>query len=210
MRFIDESFQTMPWDEIDSVVFDIGNVLMYFSPHHVLDVLFGEDEPLKAELLHRVFESSHWLDLDRGTATYEQAVERMAQGRADLRPKIELIFARWMELKTPIPEGVAALRRCREKGKRTYVLSNYHQPGFEWLLQKHDFFSLFDGYVVSCYLHLLKPEPEIYRELIERCSLDPARSLFLDDTRVNVEAAMEAGIQGFWVEKPEKMTEFFA
>ncbi len=210
MRFIDERAKTMPWDEIDSVVFDIGNVLMRFSPRYVLDVLFGEDEPVKEELMRRVFQSPHWLDLDRGTATYEQAAERMAQGREDLRPKIDLIFARWMELKTPIPEGVAALGRCKEMGKRTYILSNYHQPSFEWLLETYDFFSLFDGYVVSCYLHLLKPEAAIYRELIDRCALNPARSLFLDDTRENVEAAMAAGIQGFWVEKPEKMTEFFA
>ena len=210
MQFIDERFQAMPWDAIDSVVFDIGNVLMYFSPSHVLDTLFGADEALKEQLMERVFRSSHWLDLDRGTATYEQAAERMAQGRADLRPAVDLIFERWMGLKTPIEEGVSALKRCKERGKRLYILSNYHQPSFEWLLSHYDFFSLFDGYVVSCYLHLLKPEPEIYRELIDRCSLEPARSLFIDDTRVNVEAAMEAGIQGLWFDRPGKLAHFFA
>ncbi len=210
MQFIDERFEEMPWEEIDSVVFDIGNVLMRFSPQHVLDTLFGEDEALKAQLMERVFLSSHWLDLDRGTATYAQAAERMAQGRADLRPAIDLIFARWMDLKTPVAEGVAALKRCKEGGKRLYILSNYHQPSFEWLLRTYDFFSLFDGYVVSCYLHLLKPEPEIYRQLIARCDLTPARSLFIDDTRVNVEAAMEAGIQGLWFDRPGKLTHFFA
>ena len=63
--------------------------------------------------------------------------------------------------------------------------------------------------MISCYVHLLKPEPEIYRELIDRCALDPARTLFLDDTPANVQGAMQAGIAGFLAESPQKVARFF-
>ncbi len=209
MHYIEERFQTMPWDAFDSVVFDIGNVLIRFSPQHTLDVLIGEDAALKAELMERIFRSPHWLDLDRGTVTYEQAAQRMSQGNPAIRPEVDRVLGGWMSVKTPIREGVDALRRCKEMGKRLYVLSNYHEPAYEWLLERYDFFSLFDGGVISCYVHLLKPEPEIYRELIARCALEPARTLFLDDTPANVQGAMQAGIAGFLAESPQKVARFF-
>ena len=109
MHYIEERFQTMPWDAFDSVVFDIGNVLIRFSPQHTLDVLIGEDAALKAELMERIFRSPHWLDLDRGTVTYEQAAQRMSQGNPAIRPAVDRVLGGWMSVKTPIREGVDAL-----------------------------------------------------------------------------------------------------
>ncbi len=210
MQFIDGQYQTMPWEIIDSVVFDIGNVLVTFDPPAILGELFPDDAALRDELLHRIYRSPYWIELDRGTLTPEEAAVCMAQGREELRPVIEQTIARGRDLKRPIAAGVDVLRMCKARGKRLYILSNYPRASFERLPALFDFFSLFDGATVSSYLHLLKPDPAIYQALLTRFGLDPARTLFLDDTRANVEAAVREGIQGFWVESQEKLRRFFA
>ena len=55
---------------------------------------------------------------------------------------------------------------------------------------------MFDGEVVSCEEHTVKPEPQIYRILLERYGLQPDETLFIDDRRANIEAAEALGIHG--------------
>lgn len=209
MPYFYESHAVMPWENIDNVVFDIGNVLLTFDPEKMLDQVFGENTPLKAELLRRVFRSPYWLELDRGTLTDEEAAERMTQEKRELLPAVEQVLTQRKYLKEPIEEGIFALKRCKQRKKRAYVLSNYHKSSFEYVLKKFDFFSDFDGYVISYALHVLKPEQEIYQELLARYTLDPKRTLFLDDVQENVDAAQKMGIQGFLVQDYAELRRFF-
>ena len=68
---------------------------------------------------------------------------------------------------------------------------------------------MFDGGVISYACHLAKPEKAIYEKLIADCSLDPAHTLFIDDTLPNVEAAMKMGINGFHMHEKGMMDRFF-
>ena len=71
------------------------------------------------------------------------------------------------------------------------------------------FGELFDGGVISYACHLVKPEKAIYEKLIADCGLDPAHTLFIDDTLPNVEAAMKMGINGFHMHEKGMMDRFF-
>ena len=61
----------------------------------------------------------------------------------------------------------------------------------------------FDGEVVSCEEHTVKPEPRIYEILLERYGLTPSETLFIDDRRSNLEAAAAFGIATFHFREPE-------
>ena len=102
-------------------------------------------------------------------------------------------------------------RLCKEKGKKIYLLSNYPREGFEFLTKQKfaDRFSIFDGGCISCYCHYNKPEDEIYAELIRTCQLTPERTVFIDDTLMNVEGAMRNGIHGFHMHEKGMMDRFF-
>ena len=63
-------------------------------------------------------------------------------------------------------------------------------------LRRFPVYGLFDGEVISCEEHTVKPEPQIYRILLERYGLDPAQTLFVDDRPCNIAAAEELGIRG--------------
>ena len=104
-----------------------------------------------------------------------------------------------------------AAQRCRRAGKRLYLLSNYPREGYLRMREKFAdrFGELFDGGVISYACHLVKPEKAIYEKLIADCGLDPAHTLFIDDTLPNVEAAMKMGINGFHMHEKGMMDRFF-
>ena len=77
-------------------------------------------------------------------------------------------------------------------GYRLYVLSNMSREFIDFL-RRFPVYGLFDGEVVSCEEHTVKPEPRIYEILLERYDLTPSETLFIDDGQKNVDAAQRLG-----------------
>ena len=206
---IDDQYNRMPWDKIDTVVFDVGNVLLSWKAQELLDRIVPERPDLHAELAERVFRSPYWSMRDRGSATVEEVITAMSLRVPELKPYIRHIMKEWIDLPA-IPEGVETLKRCKEHGMKLYALTNYADKEFAYACEQHDFFKLFDGFLVSGREHTIKPGLDIYRLLISRFGLDPARSLFIDDSLMNIEAALESGLQALHYNKDGKLREFFA
>ena len=205
---IDDQYETMPWDALDAVVFDVGNVLLTFNPDKLLMELHPDDPALRATLMERMFRSPYWVMLDHGTLTSEEAAVAMAGRNEALRPVIAQMLEYRLNLKQVIAEGLDALHACKAHGKKTYVLSNYQDYAFQYVYDRYDFFRLFDGLVSSAREGLVKPDPAIYKPLTDRYGLNPARTLFIDDAAANIEAALHAGWQGFWFSRPGKLAAF--
>lgn len=206
---LDSQYTAMPWEEIDNVVFDVGNVLLAFSPDKLLRDLLPDQPELYPMLKERVFGSPYWPMLDRGLLTCEEAIEPMCALRPDLRPAVTRIMTGWIDLKDVIEEGVATLEKCKAMGKKLYVLSNYNDGAFAYIRQKYDFWDFFDGFVISAEEGITKPDPAIFRLLLDRFQLDPTRSLFIDDSHANIEAALWCGMQGICYNRAGKLQEFF-
>lgn len=206
---LDDLYSAMPWDALDAVVFDVGNVLVRFVPEDILRRVLPGEEKLWPDMLRKVFRSPYWVMLDRGVLTDEEAAAAMTGQEKHLAEPIRRLLADWRDLPDVVEEGVATLRQCKAHGKRTYVLSNYNAPAFDFLRGKYDFFRLFDGEVVSGREKLVKPDAAIYRLLNQRYALTPQRTLFIDDTPANVEAAICQGWQGICY-TPGKLERFFA
>lgn len=206
----DLQYETMPWHKVDTVVFDIGNVLIRFAPDDFLQQLFPDDPQKQQAMLRQVYQGPYWPEFDRGTMEYEDAARRLAQEFGGRYEDYMHAITGWIELKTPIEEGWRAAQRCRRAGKRLLLLSNYHRVAYARLREKFsDRFALFDGGCISCDCHFNKPEPEIYRTLIGDFALEPGRTLFIDDTLANVTGAMRMGIHGFHMHESGMMDRFF-
>ena len=204
-------YGTMPWHKVDAVIFDIGNVLIRYAPDDFLQILFPGDEQKQRDMMARVYKGPYWPCFDRGTMEYEEAARRLTETYGGSYADYMHALEGWIEIKPPVEEGFRAARRCRRAGKRLYLLSNYPRRGYERMREKYAglFGDLFDGGVISCYEHQLKPEREIYQTLIGRYGLEPTRSLFIDDTLGNVEGAMKMGIHGFHMHESGMMDRFF-
>ncbi|MBQ3157722.1 MAG: HAD-IA family hydrolase [Clostridia bacterium] len=205
---IDDQYPSMPWDKIDAVVFDVGNVLLTWQAQELLDRLVPEHPELHEELTVRVFKSPYWCMRDRNSATLEEVIGAMSRTAPELEPYIRRIMTGWIDLPS-ISEGVEALKACKAHGVKLYALTNYADKEFAYACAHHNFFQLFDDYVVSGRLHLVKPGLEIYARLIHQFDLDPARTLFIDDSPANIEAALESGWQGLCYNKAGKLRNFF-
>jgi HAD superfamily hydrolase (TIGR01509 family) len=66
---------------------------------------------------------------------------------------------------------------------------------YEDVTKRYDSFQYFDGGIISCKEKLMKPEKEIYDKLIEKYKINPKESIFIDDTKVNVESAKKLGFE---------------
>ena len=206
---LDDLFSSMPWDKIDAVVFDVGNVLLTWTPEEQLNRIIPERPDLHRELTIRVFKSPYWCMRDRGSATVEEVIAAMSKTAPELEPYIRRIMLEWIDIPV-IFEGVEVLKACKAHGKKLYALTNYADKEFAYACQKHDFFSLFDDYVVSGRERLVKPGHEIYELLTERFGLDPTRTLFIDDSPANIEGALHCGWQGICYNREGKLRKFFA
>ena len=209
IRF-DLTYETMPWHKVDTVVFDIGNVLVRYNPVELAAELFPGDEAKQRHMVQAVYLGPDWQDLDRGTIDFDRAAERLSARHGYPREDYLTALRSGFELKVPLEEGWRAVRRCKRAGKRLYLLSNYSSEGYARVHERmKDRFALFEGDCISAHYHQLKPEPEIYQTLIAKFAIEPQRTLFIDDSLANIEAANQMGIHGFHLHENGMLDRFF-
>jgi putative hydrolase of the HAD superfamily len=179
---------------IKNIVFDMGNVMIYFNKDIFLDQagVSGEDRTLLSRV---VFDSLEWARLDRGSLTDDEAIALMcARLPQRLHAQAAQFVTAWDRPIVPM-EGMAALvRELKAKGYGIYLLSNASR-------RQHSYWpripgsECFDGALISADVGLVKPQPEIYRRLCETFSLIPGECVFIDDATSNAEGAFFSGLQ---------------
>lgn len=188
-----------------NIIFDLGNVLLSFNPKEYLNSKIGENRIER--VFKEIFLSKEWVKLDEGTITEIEAIEAISLRNEEYREDIKRAFENWYDILVPIDEAVELLKELKEKGYKLYYLSNFHDIAFKKVKEKYDFFHLFDGGVISSEDKLLKPNERIYEVILSRYNLLPKESIFIDDMKINVEAAKEANIEGLVFENTNKLKE---
>ncbi len=179
---------------IRNVVFDLGGVLLEFEPGRYLEGIFV-DGAKSRRILETVFQSELWVELDRGTATAGEVSAILCRRHPALRRDIELAFSRWESILVPIAGTVSILEELGRAGFPLYALSNFPSSAFEKVYRRYPFFKLFDGLVISSKIKRIKPEPEIYRYLLDKYNLKAGETLFIDDRPANLAPAQELGFK---------------
>ena len=188
-----------------NIIFDLGNVLLNFSPKEYLE---GKIPAEKVEIVYKaIFNSEEWAMLDRGTITEEEAIKNISSRNSSYCDEIALAFKDWYDILSPIAETVEVLSTLKENGYNIYYLSNFHELAFHEVTKKNKFFELFDGGVVSYVEKLLKPEEEIYKMILDRYKLNPSETIFIDDMEANVEGANKLGIKTILLKNTNKLKE---
>jgi 2-haloacid dehalogenase len=176
-----------------SVVFDLGGVLVDWDPRHLYRRLMPEDEI--DGFLDEVGFAAWNLQQDAG-APWAPAVEAQAARFPHRRELLAAYPARFAEtLNGPIHGTVAILEELHAAGTRLFALTNWSAELFPHAEEAFAFLRLFEGIVVSGREGLAKPDPAIFALLVERHGLDPAVTVFVDDSPANVEAAEAAGLR---------------
>lgn len=120
---------------------------------------------------------------DAGLSLSDEAVEELNQWDARM----------WTTQNTAM---VAWQARLKERGFKTAILSNMGDSVHESIERAFDWIGRFDVRVWSYELRIAKPEPAIYKYVLEKLGTRAEETLFLDDKLENIEAARALGMKG--------------
>ncbi len=180
---------------IKNIVFDLGNVLLSFRPTEFF-IKKKYPEAIRNTILSDIFGSSEWAMLDNGDITTQEAIERIASKSPLKREEIALVFNLRSELMFPLDQNVRILPGLKKRGFKLYYLSNFPLDIFDDIKNGYFFFTHFTGGIISSEVKVSKPDIRIFLLLLEKYSLIPEESLFIDDSEINVKAAESAGMTG--------------
>lgn len=189
-----------------NIVFDLGGVVVEFNPRDFLMDLFmnRRTEDIVYDL---TFGSKAWEDMDRGDVTRAVGNSAMLEQAAACGRTFEVraVIEEWESMLRTKKPTVKTMYGLKQAGYRLYYLSNMAADTLE-LLQKREFFSLFDGGVASCEVRVNKPDPQIYRILMQRYRLAYDETLLVDDSKENVQAAYNLGITSILYKNRQSFT----
>ena len=185
---------------MQNYIFDFGMVLFNYDTKYMTG-LYTENEEDRDFLERVVFDRFYWDRLDRGEIGDVEVIEAIRQ-RVPMRlaETAEKIYTNWIENLTPIPGMEDILVRIKNKGGRLYLLSNISigfAENYRNVPSVYRVLSLFDGLVFSGPIHMAKPDPAIFRFLLEKYRLSPEETLFIDDNPKNIETAKQLGLHTF-------------
>ena len=177
-----------------NIVFDLGGVVFRWQPDRIIRHVFRNPE-VQDLVRSEIFEHADWVELDRGTMTLDQAIDRGASRTGLPRGKIEQLLNTVPLSLTPIEETIELIRALKASKNRLFVLSNMHAASISHLEKNHMIWDMFDGIVISSRIKRVKPETEIYEHLLSEFGLNAADTVFIDDLRENLAAASKIGIR---------------
>jgi 2-haloacid dehalogenase len=186
---------------INTVIFDLGNVLIDWNPNYLYDKIFPEKEK-RDHFLSNICTPEWHARQDAGRPVMEATKELVAK-HPEWEKEITAFYSRWNEMFGGVIQGsVDILAELKNTNLKLYALTNWSAELFQHALAEYDFLHWFDGRVVSGEEGINKPEPEVYQRLLQRFSVDPASALFIDDKDYNVRAAEELGMKGIVFTSP--------
>ena len=164
-----------------NIIFDLGGVVVDFKPRDFLMDHFL-NKSAEDEVFDLTFGSKEWEELDRGVISRGTANRLMLENAAER--------GRTFEVQAVIDEWQSILHTNKRTVKTMCKLKLAGYP-------------LFDGGIASCEVHLSKPDPKIFGLMMQKYGLAYDETIFVDDTKVNAQAAYNLGITGILYKGPK-------
>ncbi len=192
-------------EKIDTVLFDLGNVLIRWDARNYYKKVFKDDVAGMEEFLNSVCtpEWNHQMDMGR---PYAEAIAELKQKWPGKEALIEAWETHWPEmLDGAIEESVAVLSSLRKKNYNLFALTNWSDENFHIARERFEFLQWFKDIVVSGREKMAKPDPAFFKLAEERCGFVPETTVFIDDNLANIETARSLGFNVVHFKNPEQM-----
>ena len=179
---------------IETVVFDLGGVLIDWNPEYVFKEIYPD--PVERKWFFDNICTHDWnIQQDAGRPLDAATEEKVAEF-PEYESQIRAFYGRWEEmLGDAIHENVKLLDQIvKSNGHGVYALTNWSHETFPVALDRFDFLQWFEGIIVSGEEKTIKPLREIYELLFHRYDITPSTALFIDDNADNVDGARKAGM----------------
>jgi 2-haloacid dehalogenase len=191
---------------MDTIIFDLGGVLIDWSPKYVFDKMFGDDEERRRYFFEKIC-THDWNERQDAGYPLQKATDEKVAEFPEWETEIRAFYGRWEEMLGGAIDGtVDILRQLKNNnGHQLLALTNWSAETFPVAQERFDFLQWFEGIVVSGEEKTRKPFPEFYQILFDRYEVNPERALFIDDNLRNVEAGRKMGLSGIHYSSPEAL-----
>lgn len=184
-----------------AVLWDVGNVIVGWSPRRLYEKLFEEPAACDRFLSHVCTLDWH-VEHDRGVSFADNAAPLIAR-HPEHEPHIRAWGERFIEMVGPvIAETEDAMHALAARGVPQFGLTNMPSEAWPAVQALSPAFAHLADTVVSGDERLVKPDPAIYRVVLARTGLEPGDILFFDDSAANIAAAADLGFHVHRFEDP--------
>ncbi|MGZ3777290.1 MAG: HAD family hydrolase [Mucilaginibacter sp.] len=179
---------------INTIIFDLGAVLIDWNPRYMYRTIFSDEAEME-KFLDEIT-TSDWNEEQDAGRPLKHGTEILVQQFPEHEENIRAFYGRWHEmLGEAFHDTVEIFRQLKEGGKyKLYALTNWSAETFPVALRRFEFLNWFDGIVVSGAEKMRKPTPEFYHILLDRYHVKANEALFIDDNYRNILAAEKIGI----------------
>lgn len=178
---------------VEAVVFDLGNVLVRWEAERAFDGVLTDAE-VERFLADVDFPALN-LRQDAGRS-WREARDEVARTHPEHAATVDLYVERFAHaLPGPVPGSAEVVDDLRAAGVRVLGLTNWSAETYHHGERVAPVIGRLEGVVVSGREGVVKPDPRIFAVLADRHGLDPARTVFVDDSPANVAGAAALGYQ---------------
>ena len=192
--------------KIETIIFDLGGVLIDWNPKYVYREIFNGDEEKVDWFLDTICTSDWNVEQDAGR-TFEDATQFLINQYPQYEQWIRIYYDRWEDmLGGPIQDSVVLLDKLKKANThQLYALTNWSAEAFPVALQRYDFLQHFEGILVSGAEKMRKPFAVIYELMLDRYNLSAEKSVFIDDNAENVIGAQKAGMKAILYKNSQQL-----
>lgn len=193
-------------NKINSIIFDLGGVLIDWNPEYVyLDAFKGDRE--KMQWFFDNICTSDWNENQDAGYPMAKATEERVKLFPEHEELIRMFYGRWDDmLGDAIKDTVFILDKLVKSPEyKVIALTNWSHETFPKALKKFDFLQWFEGIVVSGEEKTRKPFDDIYHLTLNRFNIQAEQSIFIDDNKKNIDAANALGINGIQFKSPKQL-----
>ncbi len=202
MHLMEKIVQKPDLKNIKNIIFDFGNVLLNINPALTAEAFKKLGIKDESDFFGGRSSIELMVKYERGQATSEEFIQAISASVSDKVTSEQIIDA-WNALLLDFPSIRVELLQQLRSDYRLFLLSNTNQIHFEKYTQQfqaiygYPLESLFEKMWFSHQIGLSKPDTAVFEFVLKDKNLNPAETLFIDDTLMHVEAARKSGIYGW-------------
>lgn len=192
--------------KIDTIIFDLGGVLVDWNPEHLYRNIFKNDPEKMEWFLTNVCTPEWNLAHDAGRLIAEGEAIKIAEF-PEYESEIRAFYTDWEQMFSgTIQKNVEIFHQLKASDNyKVYALTNWCAEKWDKAIELFPFFNDFDGVVVSGQEKCRKPSKKIFDILFERFSISPEKAIFIDDNKENVEASIKLNVNGIHFKKEDDL-----
>lgn len=185
------------------IISDFGGVICTFDYRIFCERLALRIHRTADQVFAAAFGDRLQSDFETGKLSGRQ-YHRTMMTRLDADLPFDEFYPMYGDIFTEIPATCDLLRRLRRRYP-LYLLSDTNEIHFSYVLETVRTLALFNEFIVSYRVGVLKPNPRIYQEALRRSALPARACVFVDDRSANVDGAARLGIHAVLFQSPAQL-----